>query len=154
MHTRWKITGLTATIAAGFVLAACSSSHSSSPATSSKSGGRGGGGLEAISNCLSSHGADPSSFTGLIGGGPITATPAQLDVLRTASKACDASVPPKIKRGLSSTVSCLDRHGYHLDANAPLSALFSLDLSNSAVAASVTSCSAVLSKRASKSVGS
>jgi hypothetical protein len=151
VHTRGNITAVIATIAAGLVLTACSSSHSPSPATSSKSRG---GGLKTVSNCLSSHGADPSSLNGLLSGSPITATPARLTALRGASKACESSVPAKLKGGLSSTVSCLDRHGYHLDSDTPLSALFSLDLSKSTVTTAVTNCSAALSSRASRSAGS
>jgi hypothetical protein len=154
VHTKWTITALTATIAAALTLTACSSSHSPSPTPSSKSGAGGGGGLKTISNCLSSHGADPSSLGGLISGSPVRATSAQLVALRAASKACESSVPPRIKRGLTSTVSCLDRRGYHLDASAPLSALFSLDVSKSAVASALTGCSAALSSRASSSAGS
>lgn len=145
--------GLAAAIAAGLVFTACSSNHSPSSAKSSGSAG-GGGGLKTVSKCLSSHGADPSSLNGLISGSPITATSAQLAALRRASKACDSSVPSKLKRGLSSTVRCLDLHGYHLDSNAPLSALFSLDLSKSSVLTAVTGCSAALPTRAPKSARS
>lgn len=102
-----------------------------------------------MSNCLSSHGADPSSLDGLLSGSPVTASTSQLGDLRSASKACESTVPAKLKHGLSSTVACLDRHGYHLDSNAPLSALFSLDLSNSTVGTAVTNCSRALSSRAS-----
>jgi hypothetical protein len=153
VHTSWKTTALAATVAAGLALTACSSSHSPSPATSSASRS-GAGGLKAVSNCLRSHGADASSLDGLLSGSPITATSAQLAAVRAASRACDSTVPAKLERGLSSTVSCLDRHGYHLDAHAPLSALFSLDLSRSTVVAAITDCSAALSTRAPKPAGS
>lgn len=154
VHTRWKISAIIATIGAVVVVAGCSSNHSPSSAPSSGSARGGGGGLKTVSNCLSSHGADPSSLNGLLSGTPITATASQLAALRTASTQCESAVPAKLRRGLSSTVTCLDRHGYHLDSNAPLSALFSLDLSKSAVATAVTTCSTALSRGPSTSAGS
>ena len=151
MQTRWTTTALTGAITAGLVLTGCSSGTSSPSAPSSKAGR---GGLKAVSNCLSSHGADPAGLNGLLTGTAITATASQLAALRGASKACESSVSGKLKRGLSATVACLDQHGYHLNQNAPLPALFSLDLSRPAVATAVTNCSAALPSRASKSTGS
>jgi hypothetical protein len=148
VHTHWKA-ALSAAIVAGLTLSACSSNNSApSPSSSSRRGG-----LKAISNCLSDHGADPTSLNGLLSGTPITATASQLGALRSAGRACESAVPVKQEKSLAATVTCLNGRGYHLDAGAPLESLFSLDLSRASVSAAVTKCAAASPARAPKSTG-
>jgi hypothetical protein len=150
VRSTWKTTTLAATIAAGLVLTAgCSSKHSATLSASSPGARRSG--LKAITSCLSGHGADPTGLNGLLTGTPISVSASQLTALRSASKACESAVSTKLKQGLSTTVTCLNGHGYHLDASSPLSSLFSLDLSRTAVSTTVTTCAAGLSPKSSKS---
>lgn len=148
----WKITTPIAALAAGSILAACGGSQSSSPSSAPPSGSLRKD-IKAVGKCLTSHGADATGLTGLLTGAPITATTPQLSALRSASTACQATVPANLERNLTTIVSCLDGRGYHLDASAPLASLFSLDLSAAKDPAAIKACSPALPKRSSKAAG-
>jgi hypothetical protein len=139
------------TLLAGLALTACSSSSHPSTSSSGSTAKSLRKDIKQVGQCLSSHGADPSGLTGLLTGTPITVTGTQLTRLRSASTACDSSLPASLKQRLATTITCLDRSGSHLDAGAPLRSLFTLDLSSPKVTAEVKACAPALAARSPKS---
>jgi len=129
---------------AAFLVAGCSSS---SPADSASTSAGPRKQLRQIGQCLDEHGADATALAGVLTGGPVSVTAAQLAGLRTASRSCESALPTAIRQPLTRTVTCLADHGFRLDSTKPLTALFSLDLADAKVRAAVQRCASTLPKR-------